>query len=513
MKKIALLLLCFFFCTVCFSQTDEEMTPYELAREKLAKETMLKLFESMSVGEQISMSLAFAEIEKKCEDRYDEIVALEEIIYTACGLSELFKTEANYWYESNVIKSKSEADQIQSWSAIGKEYSDKRKKVEEKKTTEDVEREKTRIKQKSGVFALYKKINKKFSEWATKGEIEKTVDYNNRMESSAISVFDSICYTCLCDELKENYRIKIVGYDADEEICKITWEVIGKNRETLASKEGLFHVSPENYLNLKRTENITGQNPSSVGIVNDYIIPNKIQVLGYKVEFSDEGDLAISSNILKDAENQKFLVNHIFKCSEYVSRFVLKDDLAETLNNITQKIIAAYQIKDNESFGKRAKSVEEIIAAYQIKDNESSFNYESFLGHKLYEKTYTKEKAEEMELQLKEALAYRVYKRAIKSLSQSISFNSEEEVIPFNQELCDTILSGNTDVLNKIIIEYRQAHHNPANNQLKSGYAHANQRTSKNEKSNDTQNGNVIFSLISVISGIVLIVYLLKNKI
>ncbi len=360
MKKALLLFLGFSICLVCFSQTDDEMTPYELARYSLAKETFVNLIKSMSELDAVIVSSIISDDLKNCEDRYDLTAVQQEIIYLFCGLGELFKTEANYWYESTLIGSKREADQIKTWGEIGKDYANKREEIEKKKTNEDIEREKNRIKQKSGVNSLFSKIDKSFSEWATKGEIEKTVQYNERMRTSSVAAFDSICYSCICEDLKKNSRISITSYDADEEICKVTWEVTGNNRQRLASKEGFFHVSPNDYLKLKNRlkedNHIVGQELSSIVIENGCIIPKKIRIwFGldcnyfitrvnrakrmnlYEVVFSDEDDYSISSEVIKNTEYKQNLNGHVFKCSDFVSNIVFVDDLEELISTIASK--------------------------------------------------------------------------------------------------------------------------------------------------------------------------------
>ena len=360
MKKLLSLLLCFSICSVCLSQTDDEMTPYELARFSLAKETLVSLLDNMSELDAVVMSSIISDDLKYCEDRYDMTAVCEEIIYLFCGLGELFKTDANYWYESTIIATKREADQIKTWSEIGKDYVSKREEIEKKKTDEDIEREKDRIKQKTGANSLFNKIDKAFSEWATKGEIEKTVQYNERMRTSSVAAFDSICYSCICKDLEENNRIRIEEYDADEEICKVIWEATGKNRQRVASKEGLFHVSPNDYLKLKNRlkqhNSIVAQELSSIVMVNGYIVPKKIRIwFGgdcdyfdtrltrakrlnlYDVVFSDEDDYSISSDIIKNAELKQNLNGHVFKCSDFVSSIVFVDDLEELIATIASK--------------------------------------------------------------------------------------------------------------------------------------------------------------------------------
>ncbi|MBP5515616.1 MAG: energy transducer TonB [Bacteroidales bacterium] len=70
-------------------------------------------------------------------------------------------------------------------------------------------------------------VQNAFADWAEKGEFEKTIVYNERIENNAIRVFDSLCEYYILSEIKEIYQpisYWSITYNADEEVFLIKYK-------------------------------------------------------------------------------------------------------------------------------------------------------------------------------------------------------------------------------------------------------------------------------------------------
>lgn len=76
----------------------------------------------------------------------------------------------------------------------------------------------------SDEYWINKEIGSEFSKWLEKGEFEKTVDYDKRLQEGSTVVFDSICYNVIKKHIKGgDWRMKLDTYNADKEEYPVTF--------------------------------------------------------------------------------------------------------------------------------------------------------------------------------------------------------------------------------------------------------------------------------------------------
>lgn len=76
----------------------------------------------------------------------------------------------------------------------------------------------------SDEYWINKEIGSKFSKWLEKGEFEKTVDYDKRLQEGSTVVFDSICYNVIKNNIEgRDWWMKLDTYNADKEEYPVTF--------------------------------------------------------------------------------------------------------------------------------------------------------------------------------------------------------------------------------------------------------------------------------------------------
>jgi len=183
-----------------------DFTPYEKLRCDLATEAMekiVKVMESLSPYDQMTLGLTYAKSIENSDNEYDLMLAHENFMTTLFGVSSL--TEPETYYEYHVMEE---------FKSIAKWYFPQRAQVEKKRTSLDDAREKER---NSGKETLHRNIKSAFISWAKKGEYEKRDEYLLRLQEQAIGKFDSICMWHCVSQFFNNLDSKGLGYDADEE--------------------------------------------------------------------------------------------------------------------------------------------------------------------------------------------------------------------------------------------------------------------------------------------------------
>ena len=76
----------------------------------------------------------------------------------------------------------------------------------------------------SDEYWINKEIGSEFSKWLEKGEFEKTVDYDKRLQEASTVVFDSICYNVIKNNIEgRDWRMKLDIYNADKEEYPVTF--------------------------------------------------------------------------------------------------------------------------------------------------------------------------------------------------------------------------------------------------------------------------------------------------
>lgn len=76
----------------------------------------------------------------------------------------------------------------------------------------------------SDEYWINKEIGSEFSKWLEKGEFEKTVDYDKRLQEGSTVVFDSICYNVIKNNIEgRDWWMKLDTYNADKEEYPVTF--------------------------------------------------------------------------------------------------------------------------------------------------------------------------------------------------------------------------------------------------------------------------------------------------
>ena len=76
----------------------------------------------------------------------------------------------------------------------------------------------------SDEYWINKEIGSEFSKWLEKGEFEKTVDYDKRLQEGSTVVFDSICYNVIKNNIEgRDWRMNLDTYNADKEEYPVTF--------------------------------------------------------------------------------------------------------------------------------------------------------------------------------------------------------------------------------------------------------------------------------------------------
>ena len=76
----------------------------------------------------------------------------------------------------------------------------------------------------SDEYWINKEIGSEFSIWLEKGEFEKTVDYDKRLQEGSTVVFDSICYNVIKNNIEgSDWRMNLDTYNADKEEYPVTF--------------------------------------------------------------------------------------------------------------------------------------------------------------------------------------------------------------------------------------------------------------------------------------------------
>lgn len=350
MKNYTILLLTFLFPVLLYAQ-NTSMTPYEKGRKDLADETLVKIFDSFSESDQLSFGLSFLEAIKSTDDIFEQTAIAENFITGLCGVGEMFKTEANYMAASIFESRAYTGNALQSLKAIGDWYKLQRTELEKTKTEYDIQREKERLVQSRGIGLLYKTINKKFTDWAKKGELEKSAVYQDRLRTESIFAFDSICFVSCSEVANENSRILTDGYDVDNEVYNIKWNVVDDKRNVLTSVKASFPLNPND---LEKFYGEIRNRPIKplvfdVGLQDGYVVPVKAMFcLHYLncfytiVTFDNITEVPISSKIITNEDLRSYLDGHIYTSAGFRRNFIIDVEALEVARGLEESMLNAY---------------------------------------------------------------------------------------------------------------------------------------------------------------------------
>lgn len=333
MKKVLSFTVLLFTCILSQGQ-DVTMTPYEQARYNLASKTITKLIESMGVGDKLAFTLTYEAAISECDTPFEETIVNENIIFSACGIGNIFSTEANYLAQSYSTEKAYSGALLNSWIEIGKWYKEQRNSIESQKTENDNLRETTRYYQSLGTYNVVSKVSKQYKIWAQKGEIEKTVNYQHRLRENSSSVLDSLCFLYTNDSWISNKNLSIIkkNYDADNEVLWFTMAVKNNNR-TLSSIDGSFPISVEEYKNLGGS-NLNRSWARDMIEVNGILFPSSINLCFnydkyYNLVFGNGSHYKIEGNQLRGIPEdlKPFVCDYVFDYASYAENITLVNDI------------------------------------------------------------------------------------------------------------------------------------------------------------------------------------------
>lgn len=258
MKKIFIFLVAFvLFASTTATAQDIKMTPYEQKREKLATDGLEKIMNTLSTYDKALFALGLKEALEKAEgDFFQELAISENILFKFCDLGEAFQTEANILANSFDIGDSYAGQSLQEWKEIGRWYKQERLKIDKTKTAEDIQRENDRaelLKQHPGIVGIKQRVNKEFIKWATKGEFEKTVAFNERIAKRGTVVFDSLCFVHFNEMFNSELKRKSSKYDADREGIDIKF-YYGDEGNEKSYVDAFWSISPEKYQKLGKVD-------------------------------------------------------------------------------------------------------------------------------------------------------------------------------------------------------------------------------------------------------------------
>ncbi len=201
----------------------QQLSTYEQKRYNLAKETIKQMADKFGDERDAFLLLfglnMFAESGKSNEDsksKLEELYTAEELIESASSGSSSFWGDdlaKNYEYMSTIY------DIYRSWK-------NKRKELDQTRTKADIDREYQLRPTDGTIDKMISVVRIEFCNWAKRGKYEKTVDYQNRLNTQGIAVFDSICdaYTTV-KMCMSSPASKVVEehYDPDKEQYIVTF--------------------------------------------------------------------------------------------------------------------------------------------------------------------------------------------------------------------------------------------------------------------------------------------------
>ena len=222
-KLIKTIAICCVLLSMVLSASAQQLSTYEKKRYDLAKETINQMADRFEDEREAFLLLfglnMFIESGKSSDDsqsKLEDMYVMEELIESASTGSSSFWGDdfaKNYEYMRTL------KDIYRSWK-------DKRKVLDQTRTKADIDRE-YKIRPTDGTIDKMISIVKiEFCRWATRGKYEKTVDYQNRLNTQGIAVFDSICFANISGKMcMSSPASKVVEehYDPDKEQYIVTF--------------------------------------------------------------------------------------------------------------------------------------------------------------------------------------------------------------------------------------------------------------------------------------------------
>ncbi|MDR0419949.1 MAG: hypothetical protein LBH30_00630 [Prevotellaceae bacterium] len=284
--------------------------------------------------------------------QYNEVVAMMLLdgMNDALSARNTKKAKAFMWYADELEKAeklktpeeirreKQEAEEVRRKSA-------EREKKEEEQRQQKYELQKEREKQEaywnSDIGEIEKSIKEKFVKWSEKGELEKTVDYQERLKTQSQDAFVQICIEKINDRirfLKKYVSSELLAYNADDEYYPISFTFRGLtayHREEIRKEwEGKIYIPVTDAKNFKKNYWKIIDDYDWC-LVENYLYPTLVTIVYENKKYEIHLQLQNQSEIT-------FSFDNLGIDNPYLKNFVLE---WATIKKIGEKAFAAYEQK------------------------------------------------------------------------------------------------------------------------------------------------------------------------
>jgi hypothetical protein len=198
------------------SASAQQLSTYEQKRYNLAKETINKMGDQLGYEKDGFLALVALNIAGETMANGDFKSKLEEMYYIE-ELITLAGTGSSSFYGDDIARNLTYSYRLKD---VYYSWKEQRKAIDKTRTQADIDRE-YKIKPTTGTIdQMISLVRIEFGKWAKRGIYEKTVDYQNRLNTYGIAKFDSICNVIIGKDLWRTspaYKVIEEHYDPDKE--------------------------------------------------------------------------------------------------------------------------------------------------------------------------------------------------------------------------------------------------------------------------------------------------------
>ncbi len=198
------------------SASAQQLSTYEQKRYNLAKETINKMGDQLGYEKDGFLALVALNIAGETMANGDFKSKLEEMYYIE-ELITLAGTGSSSFYGDDIARNLTYSYRLKD---IYYSWKEQRKAIDKTRTQADIDRE-YKIKPTTGTIdQMISLVRIEFGKWAKRGTYEKTIDYQNRLNTYGIVKFDSICNVIIGKDLWRTspaYKVIEEHYDPDKE--------------------------------------------------------------------------------------------------------------------------------------------------------------------------------------------------------------------------------------------------------------------------------------------------------
>lgn len=418
-----------------FAQSTN-MTPYEMKRDQLVNEGLLKLMNTLSSYDKTLFALGMENVLKDAHEEGDiftEMAIKENILIKLCDLGEGLQTEANLMADSFDIRDVYTGQMLLAWQDIGQWYIEERIKLEDDKTDIDIQRENERAR-KTGIPGVKQRVKRDYLRWAKKGEFEKTNAYNERLSQRGNHIFDSLCFIHFNEALKSEMRFMSIGqYDADREGLPLCL-YYGDEEKKHAYVDAFWNITPEQANNGGR---VFWEKAYAKGMLlkNGYLFPAYYHISDsneqeYDIKVGAPETVSLSmEEVLGPNYSQKD--DHSFDYSAYSLSLVSAKELFIMIYKVG--VEAGYDTEKNALVyrGVPIKGRERLVKGYHYGDVIPDIEYDQLLPKEDVAKIMNRVKAYYAHLSNNS-----IYKKLIDNNPDLVSIMTETELAGFRR-LCN----------------------------------------------------------------------------